>query len=81
MSTNDRYSLKWDDFRATFSKSFGSLKEDNVLTDVTLISDDEVYTAAHKVVLSACSTFFQSVFTKTSQTNPILYTGDAASSP
>ena len=79
MSTNDRYSLKWDDFRATFSKSFGSLKEDNVLTDVTLISDDEVYTAAHKVVLSACSTFFQSVFTKTSQTNPILYMGGVTS--
>ena len=50
---------KVNDFQSSMSSSFGNLRKEKELFDVTLVSEDEVQISAHKVVLAACSTFFK----------------------
>merc|ERR1711923_478945 len=75
MSTITKYNLKWQDFRSTVSQSFGLLRKERQMCDVTLVSEDEVHITAHKVVLSACSKFFKSLIGKMNNPNPLIYLG------
>ena len=61
VDTNEKYCLAWNEFQKTVSESFGELRNEEDLCDVTLISDDLVFITAHKVVLSASSVFFKSL--------------------
>ena len=54
----EKLNLKWNDFQTTVSQSFSSLRREEELFDVTLVSDDEIQVLAHKLVLSALSSFF-----------------------
>ena len=53
----ESYSLKWKDFQSNVSATFKKLRSKSEFFDVTLVSDDHKQVAAHKVVLSASSTF------------------------
>ena len=44
--------FKWDDFDENVKSSFGSLREDNDFTDVTLACEDGQQFEAHKVILA-----------------------------
>ena len=69
----EKISLKWNDFYFNVSKSFRELRHEEYLQDVTLVSDDNTQISAHKLVLSACSEHFKSIFkTNAKQTNPII---------
>ena len=57
------------------SSSFGSLRTDTELCDITLVSEDEEPVLAHKVVLSTCSKFFQTLLCKLSGPNAVAYLG------
>ena len=63
----ERFSLKWNDFHTNVSKSFGRLRDEDYLHDVTLVGDDHTQIPAHKLVLSACSEFFQEVFKRSNK--------------
>merc|ERR1712129_231476 len=52
--------------------SFQELRIAEELFDVTLACEDQTM-EAHKVVLSACSPFFRSVFKKTKEKQPFIY--------
>ena len=75
MSVNigERVNLKWTDFETTVTSSFGVLRKEEDLFDLTLISDDEIQIPAHKLVLSASSTFFKSILKQSSSNHPILF--------
>ena len=47
--------IKWESFPNHLVGSFRDLLEEQHFADVTLVSDDQIQTKAHKVVLSACS--------------------------
>ena len=47
--------------------------DDNDLTDVTLVCDDTIQINAHKVILSASSEFFKTIFQKNKHSNLLLY--------
>ena len=64
--------LEQSDFLSNYVGSFQQLREDEELLDVTLVCEDETI-EAHKVVLSACSSFFRNVLKKTKQNNPFIY--------
>merc|ERR1711892_1349663 len=60
------------DFSNVFSTSLSSLLNTSSFCDVSLVCDDGQM-PAHKVVLSASSTFFNSVFTLNPHPHPLLY--------
>ena len=69
---SEKFSLKWNDFHSNVSSSFSALRNEDYLHDVTLVTDDDQHVSAHKLVLSACSDYFKSIFKKTKHKNPHL---------
>ena len=45
---SEKFSLKWNDFQKNVSQSFGLLRQEEDLFDVTLVSDDEMQIPAHR---------------------------------
>ena len=71
--TMEKFSLKWNDFQATVSNSFRILKEEKDFFDVTLVAEDQKQIQSHKVVLSACSSFFKPILQNNTHSHPLIY--------
>ena len=69
----ERFSLKWNDFQTTVSNSFRLLKQEKDFFDVTLVTDDQKQIQSHKVVLSACSSFFKPILQNNIHSHPLIY--------
>ena len=69
----EKFSLKWHDFQSTVSGSFKTFRKEEDFFDVTLVSDDETQISAHKLVLSACSSFFKNILKKNTHSHPLVY--------
>ena len=69
---DEKFSLKWIDFPAFVSHSFGLLRNAKYLHDVTLVSDDQNKVEAHKLVLSACSEYFRDIFENNQHSHPLV---------
>mgnify|MGYP001410850211 FL=1 len=69
---SEKFCIKWKDFETNVSKSFGLLRNDDYLHDVTLVCDDNQQVSAHKLVLSACSEFFKSIFKNNKHQSPLI---------
>ena len=72
MATKEKFCLKWNDFESNISSSFKDIKDEKDFMDVTLACEESQVTA-HKVVLSACSSFFRSVLRRNPHQHPLLY--------
>ena len=72
MATKEKFCLKWNDFESNISSSFKDIKDEKDFMDVTLACEESQVTA-HKVVLSACSSFFKSVLRRNPHQHPLLY--------
>ena len=68
----EKFSLKWNDFDTNTTKAFGLLRNEDFLKDVTLVGDDNHQVAAHKLVLSACSEYFKTIFKSNKYPNLLL---------
>jgi len=68
----DKFCLRWNDFESNISSAFRELREDKDFFDVTLACEDDQI-EAHKVILSACSPFFKTVFKRNRHQHPLLY--------
>ena len=71
-ANNEKYSIKWNDYHSNISASFRSLREEEDFYDVTLVSDD-IQISAHKVILSACSSFFKTILKRNPHQHPLIY--------
>ena len=69
---SEKFSLKWNDFDSNVSKSFGKLRNEEYLHDVTLVGEDHAQMSAHKLVLSACSVYFKEVFKRNKHSNTLM---------
>ena len=69
---SERFNLKWNDFQSNVSRTFGRLREEKQFLDVTLVSEDQLPVEAHKLVLSACSPFFNNILSQTNHSHPLL---------
>jgi len=69
---NEEYCLRWDDFESKMSQSFRSLRDDKDFFDVTLCCDSG-QVEAHKVIISASSSFFRRVLKKNPHQHPLLF--------
>ena len=72
MTNGENFCLKWNDFESNISSSFKDIKDEKDFMDVTLACEESQVTA-HKVVLSACSSFFRSVLRRNPHQHPLLY--------
>ncbi|XP_023938003.2 protein tramtrack, beta isoform isoform X1 [Bicyclus anynana] len=70
-----QYSLRWNNHQTNFISMFGNLLLAKDLVDVTLAAEGQ-HLVAHKVVLSACSTFFHSLFVDNPSHHPIVILKD-----
>ena len=69
----EKFNLKWTDFQTTISNSFKILKEEKEFLDVTLVAEDQKQIQSHKVVLSACSSFFKAILQNNTHSHPLIY--------
>ena len=70
---SQKYCLQWNDFEKNISNSFSQLRQETGLFDVTLVSNDHQQVPAHRLVLSACSKVFKTIFSNNSNANMVLY--------
>ena len=66
-------SLKWNDFQQNVVTSFNELRADQVFCDVTLVCGDNQTIEAHRVILAACSPFFNTVLKRNKHSHPMIY--------
>ena len=70
--SSEKLSLKWDDYEANISGGLRELRDNKDFFDVTLAYDDGQI-SAHKVIISACSSFFLNVLRRNPHQHPLLY--------
>ncbi|CAH1399597.1 unnamed protein product [Nezara viridula] len=75
MAGNQQFCLRWNNHQSTLISVFDSLLESGTLVDCTLAAEGQ-YLKAHKVVLSACSPFFEVVFSQHYEKHPIIILKD-----
>ncbi|QQP53283.1 Protein abruptlike, partial [Caligus rogercresseyi] len=77
----EEFCLRWNDFRDSIASSLLELRRDKELLDVSLLlSDSDTLVSAHRVVLSACSSFFRSLLLKKGLgPNPVIVLSDVSS--
>ena len=68
----ENFSLKWNDFEENISVGLQDLRKSNNFFDVTLLSETG-QVGAHKLILSACSTFFRNILVSNPHQHPLIY--------
>ena len=69
----EKFNLQWNDFSAHITSSFQEMIEDKDFNDVTLVSEDEQYVSAHRVLIAASSSVFKSMMVKMKGKHPMLF--------
>jgi len=70
---SEKLCLKWNDFQDNTNAAFGSLRNDNDFSDVTLACEDDHQIEAHKVILAAASPFFENLLRRNKHPHPMIY--------
>ena len=65
--------MKWNDFQENLNSAFGSLRNDQEFSDVTLACEDGTQIEAHKVVLATLSPFFMEILKRNKHPHPLIY--------
>nr|XP_018915640.1 PREDICTED: zinc finger and BTB domain-containing protein 49-like [Bemisia tabaci] len=73
---SEHYCLRWNNHQNNLLGVFSQLLQDESLVDVTLACSEGHSIRAHKVVLSACSSYFQSLFIDHPNRHPIVILKD-----
>jgi len=72
MGSQENFELRWNDFHANITSSFKQLRSSPDFQDVTLMCGIDAEIRAHKVILSACSPYFQSILCHINSPNPVV---------
>lgn len=71
MSSSQQFSLKWTNYTNHITNAFDSLRSKEDFCDVTLSCEGRKI-RAHKVLLSACSTYFKEIFKDNPCQHPVI---------
>ena len=69
----EKYELLWHTYSDHLREMLHELQTSEELVDIRLVCDDKRILKAHKIVLSACSTFFKSIFNNHSLNSSVIY--------
>ncbi|XP_060830365.1 protein tramtrack, beta isoform-like [Bombus pascuorum] len=75
-STSQQYCLRWNNHRSNLLTVFDELLQNEAFTDVTLAVDGGASVKCHKMVLAACSSYFQTLFIDLPCKHPIVVLKD-----
>ncbi|XP_075222745.1 uncharacterized protein LOC142325193 [Lycorma delicatula] len=75
METPQQYCLRWKYHHSNLQVMFSQLLERESFCDVTLACEGKTL-RAHKMMLSACSTYFDAIFSQHEENNPIVILKD-----
>lgn len=70
------FCLRWNNYQLNLLSVFEQLLEKQLFVDVTLCCEGGYSVKAHKIVLSACSPYFQALFNDTPCDHPIVILKD-----
>ena len=73
MNSSEKLCLTLNDFRNNLKHAFESFRNDNVLSDVTLVCEDGQQLEAHRIILASCSPLFMEIFRNTKHSHPLIY--------
>lgn len=71
MASTQQFSLKWTNYTNHITNAFDSLRSKEDFCDVTLCVEGRKI-RAHKVLLSACSTYFKEIFKENPCQHPVI---------
>ncbi|XP_011052446.1 PREDICTED: protein bric-a-brac 1-like isoform X2 [Acromyrmex echinatior] len=71
MGSSQQFSLRWNNYLKHITCAFETLRSDEDLVDVTLSCEGKKI-RAHKMLLSACSTYFRDLFKENPCQHPII---------
>ena len=69
----EKLCLRWNEFKENAITAFGSLRDDQDFSDVTLACEDGQQVEAHKVILVASSPSFQKLLGRNKHPHPLIY--------
>lgn len=75
-STAQQYCLRWNNHRSNLLTVFDELLQNEAFTDVTLACEGGSPIKCHRMVLAACSPYFQSLFTDLPCKHPVVVLKD-----
>ncbi|KAG7212805.1 hypothetical protein KM043_013062 [Ampulex compressa] len=73
---SQQYCLRWNNHRSNLLTVFDELLQNEAFTDVTLAVDGGASVKCHKMVLAACSSYFQTLFIDLPCKHPIVILKD-----
>ena len=73
MQSTPQSLIKWADFNANVAKTLKEVKEDGNLCDVTLVCEDDQQMEAHRIILSAASQVFRTMFKQYQHPHPVVF--------
>ncbi|CAL4095519.1 unnamed protein product [Meganyctiphanes norvegica] len=77
--SGQRFCLRWDHFQSNILSNFETMREQEEFVDVTLSSTEGKSLKAHRLLLSACSTYFRDIFRELpSHYHPIIVLQDTS---
>lgn len=76
MGSSQQYCLRWNNHRSNLLTVFDQLLQNEAFTDVTLACDGGAPVKCHKMVLAACSPYFQCLFTDLPCRHPVVVLKD-----
>ncbi|XP_011506164.1 PREDICTED: zinc finger and BTB domain-containing protein 49 isoform X3 [Ceratosolen solmsi marchali] len=71
MGSSQQFSLRWNNYLKHITSAFDTLRSDEDLVDVTLSCEGKRI-RAHKMLLSACSTYFRDLFKENPCQHPVI---------
>ncbi|XP_014210973.1 longitudinals lacking protein, isoforms H/M/V-like isoform X2 [Copidosoma floridanum] len=71
MGSSQQFSLRWNNYLKHITSAFDTLRTDEDLVDVTLSCEGKRI-RAHKMLLSACSTYFRDLFKENPCQHPVI---------
>lgn len=73
MEHGEKFCLRWNEFESNLGNSLRDLRDNRDFFDLTLACDDAQEIQVHRVILSACSTFFRNILRRLPHHHPLIY--------
>ena len=74
---DEQFCLRWNNYQSNLMSTFTSLLHQKALVDITLVAEGQAI-QAHRVVLSACSQYFQTICTRFCESQPVVVLKDVS---